>query len=653
MTQTAAAIRRAARRWDALLVLVLACGLAFPPAIAQSAPTADAPGAQTFDSLADVDFPSLARENPLRCLQYLALVDNMERHRQAILLKRQGEVSQWGSLIKARRDVIENGRVRESLATDWWELELAARPDADVYVELNKYGRDITFFCGAVPLISLRSRPHATPETAVGTIKAWHTRALMEGLQETRLDGRPAVKSNHSYEFRVSGIEMFDPKRQFVLLGARQDYAYIVNMDEALPHLLAAYHILPTADPKVKQRAGELAKRVQPNARRVGWSGLVSGAHKKQMVAVFGDLGHLYAHHSFKFRHNFHYIMEAVRCPTYHKLHLLDGDRILGGEHRSLKVVEAALRLIMERRPITRVQTDSLRKLVVTETAPAGFRDARLPEGFRFFVGDTHLHSIYSFDGSRSLANVVAGALASRMEFMVLTDHNTVDGALVLQRLARAYGLSYPTIPGIEVTTNDGHFNAYPVQRTIRWTQPHRISVAQAHEQGAVVQWNHPIDPYSAGTWTLRHIKSRDYLPHGMDAWERSFPGYETMRANGQQPPVIVGASDDHIGAYAHKQRTIIVARDFDVAGRELARAVRGRRVVAHLSAPSGRPYVGDPEWVKALYAALADGTQLREDHKRRIGDMLGNSRLLDLMRVANPGKVGWEYYEPRVPKRK
>lgn len=74
-------------------------------------------------------------------------------------------------------------------------------------------------------------------------------------------------------------------------------------------------------------------------------------------------------------------------------------------------------------------------------------------------VGDLHCHSIYS-DSSASLEQLISYALRLKLDYLALTDHDTMKGISKLQRLAK--GLPLYIIPGVECTTKDP-FSGRPV----------------------------------------------------------------------------------------------------------------------------------------------------------------------------------------------
>lgn len=98
---------------------------------------------------------------------------------------------------------------------------------------------------------------------------------------------------------------------------------------------------------------------------------------------------------------------------------------------------------------------------------------------FRF---DLHVHSKYSPDSHSELEALAASAADAGLRGFALTDHNTTRGHAALAELARRYR-GYLFVPGVEVSTRDGHLLAFglavapppgqPLEETIEWVDAH------------------------------------------------------------------------------------------------------------------------------------------------------------------------------------
>ena len=104
------------------------------------------------------------------------------------------------------------------------------------------------------------------------------------------------------------------------------------------------------------------------------------------------------------------------------------------------------------------------------ESAPAPLRvparTGHIPDGW--LKGDLHLHSNHS-DGRWSMQDVAEHARRHQLDFLALTDHNTVTGREPLQAALREAGLHTLVLQGLELTTFWGHANVLGVGTWIDW----------------------------------------------------------------------------------------------------------------------------------------------------------------------------------------
>ncbi|MCI4329439.1 MAG: CehA/McbA family metallohydrolase [Thermoplasmata archaeon] len=103
---------------------------------------------------------------------------------------------------------------------------------------------------------------------------------------------------------------------------------------------------------------------------------------------------------------------------------------------------------------------------------------------------DLHVHSSYSPDSRLPLEAAVERLGPQGLNGFALTDHNTVAGHGALRALAERYP-QYRFVPGIEVSTQDGHVLALglgevpplhrPAADTVEWIEAHGGVAVPAH----------------------------------------------------------------------------------------------------------------------------------------------------------------------------
>ncbi len=128
---------------------------------------------------------------------------------------------------------------------------------------------------------------------------------------------------------------------------------------------------------------------------------------------------------------------------------------------------------------------------------------------------DLHVHSTYSPDSSLTLEELVGRLPYTGLRGFALTDHNSVRGNVELLELRRAHP-SYVFLPGVEVSTVEGHLLAYgvseappahrPVTETIEWVRAHGGEPVLAHP----FRWLHGVGRRIAETAPVCAIEGRN-----------------------------------------------------------------------------------------------------------------------------------------------
>lgn len=143
----------------------------------------------------------------------------------------------------------------------------------------------------------------------------------------------------------------------------------------------------------------------------------------------------------------------------------------------------------------------------ISETPVVYAKGSTAPRGRGWYRGDLHSHTLHS-DAEWDVPDLVQWAREQRLDFVTLTDHNTVSALAQLDSLADD---SLLTIGGVELTGYNGHALALGTRRWMEWraglnnqTMP---MLAQAvMDAGALFVIAHPMalgDPYCTGCdWT-------------------------------------------------------------------------------------------------------------------------------------------------------
>ena len=123
---------------------------------------------------------------------------------------------------------------------------------------------------------------------------------------------------------------------------------------------------------------------------------------------------------------------------------------------------------------------------------PAKPRTRGLPAGagLRWVAVDLHAHTLHS-DGTLTVAELAAEAVAAGLDALAVTDHNTVSHHAELAEVGRRYGIAL--IPGQEVTTEFGHANAFGDIGWVDFREPAANWVETVRRRGGLLSINHPL----------------------------------------------------------------------------------------------------------------------------------------------------------------
>ncbi|ACQ80801.1 PHP domain protein [Beutenbergia cavernae DSM 12333] len=150
----------------------------------------------------------------------------------------------------------------------------------------------------------------------------------------------------------------------------------------------------------------------------------------------------------------------------------------------------------------------------VADTPRGSSRGLPAPAGLTWFAGDFHAHTLHS-DGSESIDQLAARGVASGLDFLAVTDHNTVSHHAHLPGVGARHGISL--VPGQEVTTARGHANAFGDIGWIDFRRPGQDWVDDVAARGGVLSINHPVD----GDCAWLHPLER--LPVALELWHISW----------------------------------------------------------------------------------------------------------------------------------
>jgi hypothetical protein len=112
-----------------------------------------------------------------------------------------------------------------------------------------------------------------------------------------------------------------------------------------------------------------------------------------------------------------------------------------------------------------------------------------------------HCHTIYSKDSLVTPEALLAAARRKGLDRVVITDHNTIAGALAAQKLDPAR-----VIVGEEIMTTQGELLAAFVREEVPPGLTPLETIKRLREQGAFISVSHPFDRFRKGHWALENL---------------------------------------------------------------------------------------------------------------------------------------------------
>jgi predicted metal-dependent phosphoesterase TrpH len=156
-----------------------------------------------------------------------------------------------------------------------------------------------------------------------------------------------------------------------------------------------------------------------------------------------------------------------------------------------------------------------------------------------------HCHSIYSKDSLLDLESLLRACQRKKIDRVVITDHNTILGALRAQKMDPRR-----VILGEEIMTQAGELLAIFVKEEIPAGLPAREALARLREQEAFISVSHPFDWMRKGHWEREDLE--EILPW-VDAIETFnarclWPGFNQRARQFAERHAIAGT----VGSDAH-----------------------------------------------------------------------------------------------------
>ncbi|MFQ6084690.1 MAG: CehA/McbA family metallohydrolase [Candidatus Bathyarchaeia archaeon] len=166
------------------------------------------------------------------------------------------------------------------------------------------------------------------------------------------------------------------------------------------------------------------------------------------------------------------------------------------------------------------------------------------PEDQEFPKLDLHVHTLYSKDGSMSPREAVKAARRAGLQGLAITDHNSVGA---LRHLPRCPDIL--VVPGIEVSSSDGHILGLDVTEEIPGKLSAEETMEKIRDAGGIGVVAHP---YSLGKSSVRGGLIPLIRPDALEVVNSSsFPFFISTRLSRERARSlglpVTGGSDAHL----------------------------------------------------------------------------------------------------------
>jgi predicted metal-dependent phosphoesterase TrpH len=197
---------------------------------------------------------------------------------------------------------------------------------------------------------------------------------------------------------------------------------------------------------------------------------------------------------------------------------------------------------------------------------------------------DLHVHSVGSYDGSASVEEILDAAVEAGLDAVAVTDHDEIEQSLEAADRANERGLV--GVPGVEVSTEEGHLLALGVEQRPSANEPVPDTIERVRELGGAAVVPHPFQRMRHGIGAVEDCDAIETYN------SRLFTGLANKRARRfarrNDLPELAG-SDAHIAEMVGRAYTLIDAdRDADSlieAIKDGRTETRGKRTPWTLSA--------------------------------------------------------------------
>jgi len=193
-----------------------------------------------------------------------------------------------------------------------------------------------------------------------------------------------------------------------------------------------------------------------------------------------------------------------------------------------------------------------------------------------------HSHTIFSKDSLSKPEEIIKACRKKGIDRIVITDHNTISGAL------QAYSLDpNMIIIGEEIMTTKGEILAAFVKEEIPQGLDPFKTIEMLREQNAFISVSHPFDVWRSGHWDVEDLNNIASLVDAIETFNARcmLPKFNRMALNYAIKHNLPGTVGSDAHALCELGKATLILPDFSDSD-ELREVIRNAEARTSLSAP-------------------------------------------------------------------